>query len=63
MPCGIEFGQDDLTKSYKYDSPTTIYVLQMILSSEYSPDTTVNDTDLSRFQSIIDDAIQSLKIG
>ncbi len=35
-PSGIDFGQDDLTKSYKYDSPTTIYVLQLIVSREYS---------------------------
>lgn len=28
VPAGsIDFGHDELTKSYKYDSPTTIYVL------------------------------------
>jgi hypothetical protein len=62
-PGGIDFGHDELTKSYKYDSPNTIYVLQLILSSEYSPNKVVNDADLANFQPTIDKAIQSLKIG
>ena len=62
-PGGIDFGHDELTKSYKYDSPNTIYVLQLILSSEYSPNKMVNDADLANFQPTIDKAIQTLKIG
>jgi hypothetical protein len=62
-PDGIDFGHDELTKSYKYDSPNTIYVLQLILSSEYSPNKMVNEADLANFQPIIDKAIQRLKIG
>ena len=62
-PDGIDFGHDELTKSYKYDSPKTIYVLQLILSSEYSPNKMVNDADLGNFQPTIDKAIQTLKIG
>jgi hypothetical protein len=62
-PGGIDFGHDELTKSYKYGSPNTIYVLQLILSSEYSPNKMVNDADLANFQPTIDKAIQTLKIG
>lgn len=60
---GIDFGHDEITKSYKYDSPATIYVLQLLLSSDYSSNKIVNDAYLSKFQPVIDDAIQTLKIG
>jgi hypothetical protein len=60
---GIDFGHDEITKSYKYDSPATIYVLQLILSSEYSSNKMVNDAYLSQFQPVIDNAIETLKIG
>ena len=60
---GIDFGHDEITKSYKYDSPTKIYVLQLVLSSEYSSNKMVNDAYLSKFQPVLDDAIQTLKIG
>jgi hypothetical protein len=60
---GIDFGHDEITKSYKYDSPTTMYVLQLVLSSEYSSNKMVDDAYLSKFQPVIDDAIQTLKIG
>jgi hypothetical protein len=62
-PSGIDFGHDELTKPYKYDSPNTIYVLQLILSGEYSPNKMVNDADLANFKPTIDKAIQTLKIG
>lgn len=62
-PDGIDFGHDELMKSYKYDSPTTIYVLQLILSSEYSSNKMINDAYLSKFQPVIDDAVHTLKIG
>jgi hypothetical protein len=60
---GIDFGHDEIIKSYKYDSSTTIYALQLVLSSEYSSNKLVNDTYLSKFQPSLDDAIQTLKIG
>lgn len=60
---GIDFGYDEVTKSYKYDSPTTIYVLQLVLSSDFSSNKMVNDVYLSKFQLVIDNAIQTLKIG
>ena len=60
---GIDFGHDEITQSYKYDSPTKIYVLQLVLSSEYSSNKMVNDAYLSKFQPVLDDAIQTLKIG
>ncbi|CAN5889620.1 hypothetical protein BH23THE1_BH23THE1_19580 [soil metagenome] len=63
IPEGINFGHDEVTESYKYDSPTTIYVLQMVLSSDFSSNKMVNDVYLSKFQPIIDNAIQTLKIG
>jgi hypothetical protein len=62
-PGGIDFGHDEITRAYKYDSPNTIYVLQLVLSSEYSSNKMVNDTYLSKFQPIMDDAIQTLRIG
>ena len=60
---GIDFGHDEITKSYKYDSPATMYVLQLLLSSDYSSNEIVNDAYLYKFQPVIDDAIQTLKIG
>ena len=60
---GIDFGHDEITKSYKYDSPTTMYILQLVLSSEYSSNKIVNDSYLSEFQPVLDNAIQTLKIG
>jgi hypothetical protein len=63
IPEGIDFGHDEITKSYKYDSPTTIYVLQLVLSSEYSSNKMVNDAYLSKFQPVIDNAIETLKKG
>jgi len=63
MADGIDFGHDEITKSYKYDSPTAMYVLQLVLSSEYSSNKMVNDAYLSKFAPILDNAIQTLKIG
>ena len=60
---GIDFGHDEITKSYKYDSPTAMYVLQLVLSSEYSSNKMINDVYLSKFAPILDNAIQTLKIG
>jgi hypothetical protein len=60
---GIDFGHEEITKAYKYDSPTTMYVLQLVLSSDYSSNQIVNDAYLYKFQPVIDDAIQTLKIG
>jgi hypothetical protein len=60
---GIDFGHDEITKSYKYDSPATMYVLQLLLSSDYSSIKIINEGYLSKFQPVIDDAIQTLKIG
>jgi hypothetical protein len=60
---GIDFGNDEITKAYRYDSPTKMYVLQLVLSSDYSSNKMVNDAYLSKFQPIVDNAIQTLKIG
>ena len=60
---GIDFGHDEITKSYKYDSSASIYILQLVLSSDYSSNKMVNDAYLSKFQPVLDDAIQTLKIG
>ncbi len=60
---GIDFGHEEITKAYRYDAPTTMYVLQLVLSSDYSSNQIVNDAYLSKFQPVIDDAIQTLKIG
>ncbi len=60
---GIDFGRDDITKSYKYDSPTTVYILQLILSSDYSSNKMINESYLSKFEPFIDNAIQTLRIG
>ena len=60
---GIDFGNNEITKAYKYESPTKMYVLQLILSSDYSSNKMVNETYLSKFQPVLDNAIQTLKIG
>ena len=60
---GINFGHDEIIKSYKYDSPAIMYILLLLLSSDYSLNKIVNDAYLSKFQPVIDDAIQTLKIG
>jgi len=60
---GIDFGHNEVTKSYKYDSPTTTYVLQLVLSSEYSSNEKINESYLSKFEPIIDNAIQTLRVG
>jgi len=61
-PGSIDFGHDEIIKSYKYESPTTIYVLQLVLSSEYSATNQLESASLSSFQSNIDNAIQTLRI-
>ncbi len=60
---GIDFGHSEITKAYKYDSPDKIYVLQLVLSSDYSSNKIINDSSLSKFQPVIDSAIQTLEIG
>lgn len=60
---GIDFGHDEITKSYKYDSPTTMYILQLVLSSDYSSNKMINESYLSKFEPVIDNAIQTLRIG
>lgn len=60
---GIDFGHDEITKSYKYDSPTAMYVLQLVLSSEYSSNGMINESYLSKFEPVLDNAIQTLRIG
>ena len=62
IPGGIDFGRNEITNSYKFDSLAKIYVLQLVLSSEYSSDKIVNEAYLSKFQPILDDTIQTLKI-
>ena len=62
IPGGIDFGHNEITKSYKFDTLTKIYVLQLVLSSEYSSDKIVNEAYLSKFQPILDDTIQTLRI-
>jgi hypothetical protein len=59
---GIDFSHEEITKSYKYDTPATMYILQLVLSSEYSSNKTINYAYLSKFQPVIDNAIQTLKI-
>lgn len=60
---GIDFGHDEITKSYKYDSPSTIYILQLLLSSDYSSNKMINESYLSSFEPVIDNAIQTLRLG
>ena len=62
IPGGIDFGHNEVTKSYKFDTLTKIYVLQLVLSSEYSSDKIVNEAYLTKYQPILDDTIQTLKI-
>jgi hypothetical protein len=59
---GIDFGNTEITKAYKHETPKTIYVLQLILSTEYSPNKTVDDLDITKFTPIVDSAAKTLKI-
>lgn len=59
----INFGHHEITKSYKYDSPTTMYILQLVLSSDYSSNKMINESYLSKFEPVIDNAIQTLRIN
>ena len=53
---GIDFSNTKLTRAYAYESQSKIYILQLIVSSGYSPNNEVNDVDIEKFQSIIDSA-------
>ncbi len=59
---GIDFGNTEITKVFKYETPKTIYALQLILSTEYSPNKSEDDLDITRFTPIIDKAVETLKI-
>jgi hypothetical protein len=59
-----DFRSTEVFKRYEYDSPSRIYTLQLILSSDRSPkNAEINIADIERFGPIIDKAIQSLKLN
>jgi hypothetical protein len=59
-----DFSSTEVFKRYEYDSPNRIYGLQLILSSDRSPQNTEFSTsDIERFAPMIDKAIQTLKLN
>jgi hypothetical protein len=59
-----DLSSTEVFKRYEYESPNRIYALQLILSSDRSPQKAEsNISDVERFEPIIDKAIQSLKLN
>jgi hypothetical protein len=59
-----DLSSTEVFKRYEYESPNRIYALQLILSSDRSPQNSEsNISDVERFAPIIDKAIQSLKLN
>jgi hypothetical protein len=59
----IDFSTTELLTSYTHESQSKLYILQLILSSDYSPKKIVNDADIEKFHSTINSAIQTLQIN
>ena len=59
-----DFSSTEVFKRYEYESASRIYALQLILSSDRSPQNAeITISDIERFAPIIDRAIQSLKLN
>jgi hypothetical protein len=59
-----DFSSTEVFKRYEYESPNRIYALQLILSSDRSPQNAEsNISGIERFAPIIDKAIQTLKLN
>lgn len=59
-----DFSSTEVFKRYEYESPNRVYALQLILSSDRSPQNAEsNISDIERFAPIIDKAIQTLKLN
>lgn len=59
-----DFSSTEVFKRYEYESLTRIYALQLILSSDRSPQNAeINISGIERFAPIIDKAIQTLKLS
>lgn len=59
-----DFSSTEVFKRYEYDSPNRVFALQLILSSDRSPQNTEFSTsDIERFAPVIDKAIQTLKLN
>lgn len=59
-----DFSSTEVFKRYEYESPNRVYALQLILSSDQSPQNTESsESDIERFTPIIDKAIRTLKLN
>ena len=59
-----DFSSTEIFKRYEYESPNSIYALQLTLSSEKSPQNVEsNISDIARFAPIIERAIQTLRLN
>ncbi len=55
-----DFGRTELLKRYGYRSPNNIYTLQLTLSSEYSPNSKVDETEITKFIPILEKTVETL---
>jgi len=54
----------EIIKKYEYESPNSIYALQLTLLSEKSPQNVEsNISDIARFAPIIDRVVQTVKLN
>ena len=59
-----DFSSTEIFKRYEYESPNRIYALQLILSSDRSPQNAeINILGIERFEPIIDKTIQTFKLS
>lgn len=59
-----DFSSTEVFKKYEYESPNRIYLLQLTLSSDRSPQNSEsNVSNIERFSPIVDKAIQTLKLN
>ena len=59
-----DFSSTEIIKKYEYESPNSIYALQLTLSSERSPQKVEsNISDIARFAPIIDRAVQTVELN
>ena len=57
-----DFSRTEVFKRYEYEAPNAIYILQLTLSSEYSPINKVDETEIAKFTPILDKTVETLRL-